>query len=45
MTIVHGEGVEGTVVGYGVVVMGRGGGRLTNVVLHDIIEPCTKVQV
>ena len=35
----------GTVVGNGLVVMGRGGGGLTNVVLNDRIEPCAMVQV
>ena len=43
------NGVEGgaTGVGNGVVVMGGegGGGKLTNVVLHDRLEPYTKVQV
>ena len=37
--------VGGTVMGNGVVVMGRGGGGLTNVVLCDRLEPFTKVQV
>ena len=36
-----------TVVGNGVAVMGRdrGSGKLTHVVLHDILEPYSKVQV
>ena len=35
----------GNVVGIGVVVVLKGRGKFTNVVLHDIIEPYSKVQV
>ena len=45
MLIFNGGGVGGTMVGNGVVVMGKGGGKLTNVVLHGILEPYRKVQV
>ena len=41
-----GWGGWGTVVGNGVVVMGRGKGeKLTNEVLHEILEHYSKVQV
>ena len=38
------EGLGSTVMGNGVMVMGRGG-KLTNVVLNDRLEPYTKVKV
>ena len=34
-----------TVVDNGVVMMGRGGGKITNVMMLDRLEPYTKVQV
>ena len=33
----------GTVVGNGVAVTGKGVAKLTNVVLHDILEPYNKI--
>ena len=45
MLVFNGGSGGGTVVGNGVVVMGKGGGKLTNVVLHDRFENYSKVQV